>query len=326
MRRVLALLALAAAACNGSGGGAGAATSTEEFVLVPAGASAEEMLKAIDGRPDKEEGLSTRGHGTFHFLVLRDGERHGSAYRQGAYHAVIGAGLTLPEGAVSVRRLWATSGQVDGKNEEPERWGVSLAVEPGAPKPYSEKIREAAGAFADALAQRVPLHPDCVLAMGEIAYTNEHAVDPHERELAKAARARVPALDPDGRVVIKSGGRDLAIDVERRATEDAIAVGMMFRTGFDGKNRGMLFEYKHQTERNFWMRNCGIPIDVAYILNGRVEKIWTMTPGFGVPQGTLRRYVSDTGVDYALEMPGGWFEEHGVKRGDEVVVSVPVRK
>jgi uncharacterized membrane protein (UPF0127 family) len=322
MRRHLAPLLLVAAACqsacNESRGAPGAADSGEEFVTLPAGASVEDALKAVDGLK-KGEGLDTPGHGTIYFVILRDGDRHGAAYRHGAFHAVIGAGLTLPEGAISVRRVWATSGQIDGKNEEPERWGVSVAVEPGAGKPYSNRIREAAATFAEALARRVPLHPDCVLAMGEVAYTNPHAADPAEKELAKAARARVPVPAPDVRVVIRSGDREIDVDAERR-TGDGIMVGMMFRTRFDGLSRGMLFEYPHAAERQFWMRNCRIPIDVAYVYRGRVEKIWTMEPGFGADQDVLRRYPSDTVANLALEMPAGWFEEHGIKRGDELQV------
>ncbi len=315
---LLVLLAACGSACNGSGGAVGAAISDEEFVLLPAGASVADMGKAVDGRK-KDEGLDTPGHGTVYFVILRDGERYGPAYRHGAFHAVLGAGVTLPEGAISIRRVWAASGQIDGKNEEPERWGVSVAVEPGAAKPYAEKIREAAATFAEALAQRVPLHPDCVLAMGEVAYTNPHAADPAERDLAKAARARVPVPAPDGRIVIRSGGREIKVDVERRSG-DAIRVGMMFRTRFDGEDRGMLFEYPHAAERQFWMRNCRIPIDVAYVNRGRVEKIWTMEPGFGADQRSIRHYPSDTVADMALEMPAGWFEKQGVKRGDEIVV------
>jgi uncharacterized membrane protein (UPF0127 family) len=323
MRRHLALLLLVAAACQGacneSRGAGGAAVSGEEFVTLPAGASADEVLKVVDGL-EKGEGLDTPGHGVFYFVILRDGDRHGTAYRHGAFHAVVGAGVTLPEGALAIRRVWAASGQIDGKNEEPERWGVSVAVEPGAGKPYAEKILAAAGTFAEALSRRIPLHPDCVLAMGDVAYANPHAADPAEKELANAVRARVPVPAPDGQVLIRTGDRQIRVDVERRSG-DGIRVGMMFRTRFDGEDRGMLFEYPHAAERQFWMRNCRIPIDVAYVNRGRVERIWTMEPGFGADQRDLRHYPSDTVADKALEMPAGWFEKNGVKRGDELSVA-----
>lgn len=325
--RALPLL-LIAAACQET---SGLPAADEEFVTFPPGATAEEVLKAVDGRPGMKEGLLTPGHESLYFVVLRDGERHGPAYRQGAFHVVIGAGVTMPEGALVLRRVWAASGQVDGANEQPERRGVSVAVEPGARRPYSDAIREAAATFVDALSRRVPIHPDCVLAMGEIAYTNEHPTDPSERELAKAARERAPVPAPEGKVILRSGGREIKVDVELRSelmdqrSKDGIEVGMMFRWKFDGENRGMLFEYANSDSRHFWMRNCRIPIDVAYINRGRVEEIFTMEKGFGLPHRSLRYYEGSTFADLALEMPAGWFEKHGVKPGDEVLVQVPGR-
>ena len=319
MRTRLVLL-LVAAACQDTSGLPAAGEESETF---PPGAAADEVVKAIEGRRGGE-GLKTRGHEICYFVVLRDGERHGPAYRQGAFHAVIGAGVTLPEGAIAVRRVWAASGQIDGTNEQPERLGVSVAVEPGAAKPYSDAIRAAAATFAEALATRVPLHPDCVLAMGEIAYVNEHPADRAERELAKAARERVPVPVPDGHIVIRSGDRRIKVAVEHRSTPEAIEVGMMFRTRFDGENRGMLFEYPNPDYRRFWMRNCRIPIDVAYIHRDRIEEIHAMVPAFGVPRAEPPRYYVGSAVaNLALEMPAGWFEENGVQPGDTVAVELP---
>jgi len=314
----LALLLIVAAACQSACQDGTPQKSDEEFVTFPPGATVDEVLAAVDGRPGKNEGLATPGRGTAYFVILRDGERHGSAYRQGAFHAVIGAGVTLPEGTLVIRRQWATSGQIDGSNEQPELYGISVAVEPGATKPYSKKIRDAAATFVEAVSRRTPLHPDCVLAMGEVAFANEHPADPAEKALAEAARAHVPVPEPDGKVVIKSGDHEIPVDVERRNTTEGIAVGMMFRKRFDGENRGMLFEYPHADWRHFWMKNCPIPIDVAYIHDGKIEEIHHMAPGFGLDQRNLRYYESHAVANQALEMPAGWFEEHGVKPGDEI--------
>jgi uncharacterized membrane protein (UPF0127 family) len=310
---------LFAAACQET---SGLPAPDEEFVTFPAGASVDDVLKAVDGRPGRKEGLATHGHESVFFAILRDGERHGTSYRQDGFHVVIGAGVSLPEGALVVRRVWAASGQVDGVNEQPERFGVSVAVEPGAAKPYSEKILAAAATFVEALARRTPLHPDCVLAMGEVAYTNPHDADAAERDLAKAARERVPVPAPEAKVRIRTAKGEAVAEVERRHTSDAIEVGMMFRTRFDGENRGMLFEYPHADYRRFWMRNCRIPIDVAYIHKDTVEEIHAMEPGFGVP-GKLPFYPGKSVANVALEMPAGWFEKHGVKPGDKIAVEVP---
>jgi uncharacterized membrane protein (UPF0127 family) len=239
---------------------------------------------------------------------------------------VIGGGVTLPEGALVVRRVWLASGQIDGNNEQPERLGVSIVVEPGSTKPYSDKVREAAATFVEALARRAPLHPDCVLAMEEVANTNQHDTDRAERELAKAARERVSVPVPDRKVRIRTAKGEIAADVELRSelvdeTRDGIEVGMMFRTRFDGENRGMLFEYAAPDYRKFWMRNCRIPIDVAYINGDTVEEIHAMEPAFGA-KGRPSFYVGQSVANLALEMPAGWFEKHGVKPGDKVKVEL----
>jgi uncharacterized membrane protein (UPF0127 family) len=319
--RARLVLLLGAAACQDT---IGLPPAGEEFVTFRPGATADEVVKAVDGERDGE-GLRTPGHKVCYFVVLRDGDRHGPAYRQAAFHATIGAGVALPEGALVVRRVWTASGQVDGTNEQPERLGVSLAVEPGSAKPYSDAIRAAAATFVEALATRMPLHPDCVLAMGEIAYTNDHPADRAERDLAKAAREHVHVPTPDGHVVMKSEGREIRVAVEHRCTSEGIEVGMMFRTRFDGENRGMLFEYPNPDYRHFWMRNCRIPIDVAYIHGDRIEEIRTMEPGFGAPRGEARYYDSSAVANLALEMPAGWFKENGVKAGDMVTVEIPKR-
>jgi uncharacterized membrane protein (UPF0127 family) len=93
---------------------------------------------------------------------------------------------------------------------------------------------------------------------------------------------------------------------------------MMLRRRFDGENRGMLFEYAHEAERWYWMMNCRIPIDLAYLKEGRVEQLETMAAGAGQPPDEMRRYPSRTPVKYALEMPAGWFRAHGVALGDRV--------
>jgi hypothetical protein len=279
VRRHLALLAALAASCGDGFRSAGEPElppSSEVVVSFPPGATADEVLMAVDGRPGKGEGLSTRGHGEVYFILLRDGARHRNGYRHEAFTAAIGAGVTLPEGGLLVRRVWANSGLVDGTNEELERYSVSVAVEPGAETPYSGKIQAAAIAFAEALARRRPIHPDCVVAMEEVPYTGKHGAGPAERELAEAVRRQIPVPAADGAVLIRSGENEVRVEVERRRTEAAIAVGMMLRKRFDGDARGMLFEYPHARTHAFWMKNCPIPIDLAYIGRGRIEQICTM--------------------------------------------------
>jgi uncharacterized membrane protein (UPF0127 family) len=312
MRRLALFFLLAA--CGNHQTGPAPDESDDEFLTFPPGATPAQLRPAIDA------GLATPGRGPDYvrFVVIRAGERHGAAYRREAFAVTVGAGVRLPAGTLMIRKIWSTSGQVDGRNEWLERHGVSVAVEPAAPRPYAAPIVAAVKTFCQALAPHVALHPDCVVAMQEIPYTNPHPADPDERALAAAAREGVPVPPVDGALTIHTAGGPVRVTYEHRPTTIGIAVGMMLRSRFDGENRGMLFEYPHRSDRFYWMMNCRIPIDLAYLKGGRIEQLETMPAGAGKDPDELRRYPSRTPVKYALEMPAGWFRERGVALGDRV--------
>jgi uncharacterized membrane protein (UPF0127 family) len=313
MRRA-ALLLLLAACGNHQQAGPGLEESSEDFLTFPPGATVTQLLTAVDA------GLATPGKGPdqVRFVVIRAGDRHGAMYRREGFAVTVGAGVRLPAGALLIRKRWATSGRVDGRNEWVERHGVAVAVEPAAPRPYPAPVVAAVKAFCTALTRRVAIHPDCVVAMQEVPYTNAHAADPDERALAAAAREAVPVPLIDGSLTIHTARGPVRLTYEHRTTTTAIAVGMMLRRRFDGENRGMLFEYPHASDRFYWMMNCRIPIDLAYLKGGRVEQLETMAAGAGKASDELRRFPSRTPVKYALEMPAGWFQKHGVELGDRV--------
>jgi len=313
MRRA-ALLLLLTACGNQQKAGPALDEPSADFFAFPPGATAADLLPAIGA------GLATQGKGPDYvrFVVIRAGDRHGATYRREAFHVTVGGGVRLPAGALLIRRSWGTSGQVDGRNEPVELLGISVAVEPAAPRPYPVAVAAAVKAFCTALVRRVAIHPDCILAMQEVPYTNAHAADPDERALAAVAREDVAPPRTDGTLTIHAAGGPIRVTYERRMTSTAIRVGMMLRRRFDGENRGMLFEYPYVSDRWYWMMNCKIPIDLAYIKEGRIEQLETMEAGAGKPTDEIRRYPSRTPVKYALEVPAGWFEGHGVKLGDKV--------
>jgi hypothetical protein len=81
--------------------------------------------------------------------------------------------------------------------------------------------------------------------------------------------------------------------------------------GADG--RGMLFIFKRERPLSFWMYNCVIPIDVAYIhADGTIIRTWTMAPHETQP------YPSGEPAMYALELYGGLMDELGIKAGMQV--------
>jgi uncharacterized membrane protein (UPF0127 family) len=314
---LLVLAASCAAACSRKLPEASdpvAPPSDDEAVVLPPGASRDALLAAVD------EGLKTPGKGPdfARFVVVRAHDRHGPETRGNAFHVLVGGGVAMPAGTLRIRRQWLTSGEIDGINEEPQRLGISVAVERGSPRPFPPETVDAVRAFCEALRARVPLHPDCVLAMGEVPYTRAHEADPDERALAAAARESLPPPPVDGTLSIAAGGRTIPVAYERRDTVNAIAVGMMFRRRFDGEGRGMLFVYPHRSFRKFWMRNVFVPIDVAYIQDGKVAQIERMRPEAGTEPAKIPFYESDMAVRHALEMPAGWFAENGVSEGARI--------
>jgi len=81
----------------------------------------------------------------------------------------------------------------------------------------------------------------------------------------------------------------------------------------------MLFVYPDEDERSFWMKNCLVPIDAAFLASdGHILRIAEMVPepGNPLPGG----YPSGAPVRLVLEMPGGWFRDHGIGVGDRVLV------
>ncbi len=264
--------------------------------------------------------LETPGKGPdyTHFVVIRDGERHGSGFEQRAFHLVLGAGVKLPAGSMRVQREWRASGMVDGNNEQLQTNGLAIVVEAGAPRPYPQATHDAVHTFCRALARRVPIHPDCIVAMQEAPYTDAHEADADERALAASARREVPFPPIDGRLTIQAAGGPIEVGFQRR-TGNGIQVGMMLRRSFDRKNQGMLFEYPHHGARSFWMKNCRIAIDLAYVKKGKIRQLITMQPQWGQPHSVLRYHPSNSAVRFALEMPAGWFAKNGVNVGDRVV-------
>ena len=134
-----------------------------------------------------------------------------------------------------------------------------------------------------------------------------------------ASGGAAPAGPP--RVVVESGGRAHAVLVEVAADPAARERGLMFRRRLE-EGRGMLFVFEEEQEQSFWMKNTLIPLDMIFVsAEGRVVTVisraepLSLSPRIGGP------------CRYVLEVPGGWAEARGVKRGDRVrLENVPQRR
>jgi len=89
--------------------------------------------------------------------------------------------------------------------------------------------------------------------------------------------------------------------------------GMMFRTNME-ENAGMLFPLASTQRAAFWMKNCPLPLSVAYINpEGVIEEIRDMQP-----QDTNNIISASANIRFALETPQGWFTRHQIKPGTVV--------
>jgi hypothetical protein len=102
---------------------------------------------------------------------------------------------------------------------------------------------------------------------------------------------------------------DAALTVEVASTVGQRSQGLMHRDHL-GAARGMLFVYKDEAIRHFWMKDTRIPLSIAFAdRTGKIMKISDMRPY------DSSRTTSLYPVKYALEVNQGWFEEQKITAG-----------
>lgn len=128
------------------------------------------------------------------------------------------------------------------------------------------------------------------------------------------------SCNKEGQSAAKTGLETLTINginlyVELAITLEEQRRGLMFREQLE-KDHGMLFIFHRERQASFWMKNTLIPLSIAFIKeDGWISQIDEMEPQ------SLSAHVSDMKVKYVLEMNKGWFDEHGIKIGDMMIVS-----
>ncbi|CEM61322.1 DUF192 domain-containing protein [Treponema phagedenis] len=112
--------------------------------------------------------------------------------------------------------------------------------------------------------------------------------------------------------IINSQGISKTLIVELARTQAEQERGFMERTEIpDGT--GMLFVYQKDSVLHFWMKNTPHPLSIAYVdSKGKIREIRSLKPF------SLEPISSSSSVRYALEVPEGWFERNGIKKGDSL--------
>jgi uncharacterized membrane protein (UPF0127 family) len=102
--------------------------------------------------------------------------------------------------------------------------------------------------------------------------------------------------------------------VEVAATDSARERGLMRRDTMP-ELWGMIFVFKDEDGRSFWMKNTRIPLDILFLDGGgKVVSIHTMKPFDETPTN------SKGPAKYAIELNAGQAPLTGVKEGDVLVV------
>ncbi len=100
-------------------------------------------------------------------------------------------------------------------------------------------------------------------------------------------------------------------DAERRK-------GMMFRERL-ADDEAMLFVFDREANLRFWMKNTPVDLDLAYIAaDGTITQVERMKAH------VLDPVYSREPVRFALEVPAGWFERHGIGVGTNVAIPANV--
>jgi uncharacterized membrane protein (UPF0127 family) len=104
------------------------------------------------------------------------------------------------------------------------------------------------------------------------------------------------------------GSEELITEIASQPVQ--IATGMMFRTNMP-ENTAMIFLFAQPGPKNFYMRNCVVPLSAGYIEpDGTLAEIVNLQPGDEVGVNS-----KSANIQFVLEVPQGWFERHNVSTG-----------
>jgi uncharacterized membrane protein (UPF0127 family) len=116
--------------------------------------------------------------------------------------------------------------------------------------------------------------------------------------------------------------------LEIAANQRTRSTGLSGRESID-RNGGMIFVFPLEKMQSFYMRDCIIPIDVAFLdSSGVVTATYTMQPEALRKAGEsktayerrLARYSSLSPAQYAIELRAGTLDRLGIEKGDRIGV------
>lgn len=123
-----------------------------------------------------------------------------------------------------------------------------------------------------------------------------------ERWLSLVAVVLILGCASSPSTAVVSVGEDVVATVEVARTAEEQRVGLAGRDDVEG---GMLFSFDTRQEREVWMADVGVPLDVAWIADGVVVEVRTLQPCTAASTELCERWKSPGPVDALLELPAG---------------------
>jgi len=115
--------------------------------------------------------------------------------------------------------------------------------------------------------------------------------------------------------------------LEVATTEAEIEKGLMGRTSL-AKDQGMVFLFRPNRAVNFWMAHCFISLDMIFVKDGKIVKIFENVPPCRAQNDhDCPQYPEGPGimVSEVVEVYGGYAKDHKVKVGDAVSFELPAK-
>lgn len=129
--------------------------------------------------------------------------------------------------------------------------------------------------------------------------------------------ADTPTKPPVATSLVRLHVADVPVDVRVASRRDERHRGLGGVTAL-APNEGMLFVYSKPGAKRFWMEDCLIPLDIAYLDDdGTVLLLDTLDPPARANGEVLRTRRSPP-VRWVLEVRGGFFARHGLGEGTRV--------
>lgn len=110
-----------------------------------------------------------------------------------------------------------------------------------------------------------------------------------------------------------ASGQTVRLEVAQTPLQQEI--GLMFRRSL-AADRGMLFPFDPPRPVQFWMRNTLIPLDMVFLLNGRIRAIEAYVPPCTTP--VCPTYGTAADVNQVIELPGGRAAALGLAVGQQI--------